>query len=99
MTIIKWIKLKNICEEMSGKTIHLHSSTDMPDDHIAGCEFTLQNADIILNMRHTKSEEMVIRSIAHELNHIIKGTKEHGSEFDMECIRIEERIKKEYFKK
>ena len=99
MTSIKWIKLKNICEGMSGKIIHLHSSTDMPDDHIAGCEFTNEVADIILNMRHTKSEEMVIKGVAHELNHVIKGTKEHGSEFDIERDRIEERIKEEYFKK
>ena len=99
MTIIKWIKLKKICEKMSGKTIHLHSSTDMPEDHIAGCEFSKGTADIILNMRHTKSEEMVIKGISHELNHIIKDTKDHDSEFDMECARIEEEIKDKYFKK
>ena len=90
--MIKWIQLKHICEDISGSTIHLHLSTDMPTDHIAGCEFTQTDAHIILNAAQVKSLDMIIRAIAHELQHVLNGNKEHRIDFDEKWALLEKKI-------
>ena len=94
--MIKWIQLKHICEDISGSTIHLHLSTDMPTDHIAGCEFTQTDAHIILNAAQVKSLDMIIRAIAHELQHVLNGNKEHRIDFDEKWALLEKRILEGY---
>ena len=96
MAMIKWIRLKNICEDISGFTVHLHLSTDMPTDHIAGCEFTKEDAHIILNAAQVKSLDMIIRAISHELQHVLNGNKDHRIDFDEKWMLLEKRITEEY---
>jgi len=93
---IRWIRLKKICEELCGREVHIHSSTEMPDDHVAGCEFNDDVADIILNMKLTKSEDMVIKAIAHEMVHILNNNNKHNIMFDKEWLEMENTIRSKY---
>ena len=75
---IKWLRLKRICEELSNRTVQIHSSTELDDDHIAATEFNEQEATILLNSGRTKSIEMVIKAIAHELTHIQENNNNYN---------------------
>lgn len=79
---IKWLRLKRICEELSGRTVQIHSSTEVADDHIAATEFNETEATILLNSGRTKSLEMVIRAIAHEITHIQESNDKHNIDFN-----------------
>jgi hypothetical protein len=96
--VIRWIALKNICDELVGhkQPVHLHASTDMPDDHIAGVEFSPNQVDIILNMALTKSEDMIIKALAHEMTHVLNGDQDHKINFDEQCLITENRIRERY---
>jgi Zn-dependent peptidase ImmA (M78 family) len=83
---------------MTGRKVTISSSTEMDKDYIAGCEFDDDKVDIILNMSRTKSEEMVLRSVAHEITHVMLGNNEHGQAFDAEWQKVESQIVREYNK-
>ena len=78
---IKWLRLKRICEELTNRIVQIHSSTELDDDHIAATEFNEQEATILLNSGRTKSVEMVIKAIAHELTHIQENNNNHNIAF------------------
>lgn len=94
--MVKWVRIKKICEEMCGRSVHIHSSTDVADDQIAGVEFDRQNVNIILNSRRTKKTDQILRAIAHEMTHVMMNSKEHGINFDTNWKRNEEIIKQQY---
>lgn len=94
--MIKWIKIQHICQKMCNRDVHLHSSTDMPDDQIAGTEFNDQSVAIILNMHRTKSLGMVIKAVAHEMTHVMLGTQDHNITFDAEWKKNEIYILQQY---
>lgn len=94
----KWIRLQHICEKLAKKTIHIHSSTDMTDDHVAATEFNNNEVNIILNMKRTKSTTMVIKAIAHEMVHVLEGTSDHNVDFDEKWSKLESKITEEYNK-
>lgn len=96
--VVKWVRIKRICEEMCGKSVHIHSSTDVSDDQIAGVEFTATEVNIILNMRRTKKESMILKAIAHEMTHVILGNREHGINFKEQWKTNEQFIVQEYNK-
>lgn len=96
--MIKWIRLKNICEKICERPVHIHASTDVSRDYIAGCEFNSHNVNIILNMAENKSEEKIICSIAHEITHVLLNNKKHDILFDNEWKKVEKLIMQEYNK-
>ena len=96
--MIKWLRLKRICEELCGRTVRIHSSTELSDDQVAGVEFNNDEVNIILNMRLTKSESMIIRALAHEMLHVINNNNSHNIDFDENWRDLEERIRIEYEK-
>lgn len=93
---MKWLKLKKICQEICNKKVHIHSSTDMPNNHIAGAEFDNKEVNIILNMQYTKTKNDIIKAIAHEITHVLKNSNEHTVDFEDEWRKNEEQIIKKY---
>ena len=96
--MIKWLRLKRICEELCGRIVRIHSSTELSDDQVAGVEFNNDEVNIILNMRLTKSESMIIRALAHEMLHVINNNNSHNIDFDEKWNDLEEKIRMEYEK-
>ncbi len=95
---IKWLRLKRICEELSNRTVQIHSSTELDDDHIAATEFNEQEATILLNSGRTKSIEMVIKAIAHELTHIQENNNNHNIDFNEKWEKNVEIVNEKYNK-
>ncbi|MFA5764667.1 MAG: hypothetical protein WC929_00775 [Bacilli bacterium] len=95
---IKWLRLKRICEEMTNRIVQIHSSTELDDDHIAATEFNEQEATILLNSGRTKSVEMVIKAIAHELTHIQENSNNHNIDFNEKWEKNVEIVTEKYNK-
>jgi hypothetical protein len=96
--MIKWIRLKNICEKLCERPVHIHASTDVSHNYIAGCEFNSHNVNIILNMENTKSDDLVIKALAHEVCHVLENNKRHGDDFDIKWLKLEQEIREGYEK-
>ena len=96
--MIKWIRLKRICERLCGRTVRIHSSTELSDDQIAGVEFDDREVTIILNMKLTKTETMVIKAISHEMLHVLNGNNNHNIDFEEKWLLLERRVLEEYEK-
>ena len=96
--MIKWIRLKRICERLCGRTVRIHSSTELSDDQIAGVEFDDREVTIILNMKLTKTETMVIKAISHEMLHVLNGNNNHNIDFEEKWLILERKVTNEYEK-
>ena len=83
---IKWIRLQNICEAIVDrkKTVHIHGSTDVPENLRAAVEQRGDRVDIVMNLLYNKDLADVIRSLAHEMTHIVlqAGNGAHGLRFN-----------------
>ena len=96
--MIKWIRLKRICERLCGRTVRIHSSTELSDDQVAGVEFDDREVTIILNMKLTKTETMVIKAISHEMLHVLNGNNNHNIDFEEKWLILERKVTNEYEK-
>lgn len=96
--MIKWIRLKRICEGLCGRTVRIHSSTELNDDQVAGVEFNESEVNIILNMKLTKTEDMIIKAISHEMLHVLTGNNNHNIDFEEKWLLLEKKILEEYEK-
>jgi predicted SprT family Zn-dependent metalloprotease len=70
----------------------------MSSDNIAGVEFNEKEVSIILNMEQTKSEDMVIKAISHEILHVLEGTNDHRIDFNDKWEKLESVVRNEYEK-
>lgn len=100
--IIKWFRLKEICEEILGimtkkrLVVNIHNSTDVPDSMLAAVCREGDRVDIALNALFNKQLEDVIENLAHELVHIIDHDEGHSADFARKAAAIQRRITADY---
>jgi len=76
---IKWIRLQDICKDIIFRkrqediSIFLHGSMDLPANLRATVERHGDRVDLLVNLTYNKGVEDIIKSLAHELAHIVLG--------------------------
>jgi hypothetical protein len=79
---IKWIRLRNICKELTKREVEITLSTSKNLANVnSAVSFNNIGAKIILNAEQCKKLETVIKAIAHEVAHIQNGDNSHTNEF------------------
>jgi Zn-dependent peptidase ImmA (M78 family) len=89
---IKWKKLKNIICDIAKRNVEIIVSTTIHENINA----VTDKKDIIINGNNIKSVKMVIRSIAHELVHIIDNLNDGTKSFKKKWNDYEKIIKRKY---
>lgn len=90
---IRWIRLKKICEELTGCPVRLTASTSLPYNLKGSIVQDSKGYHIILNACHVKTESEVVEVISHELAHI-KFPGQHSNKYEEEMKRLLKQIKK-----
>jgi len=95
--MIKWIRLKNICEEIVEQniTISVSTSNDLAAVNSV-VSFDNQQAHIILNGLSCKGISQVIKAVAHELVHIVLNSAGHPENFEEKWFYYETKILERY---
>jgi uncharacterized protein (UPF0335 family) len=52
--------------------------------------------EIVLNLHYNKNKEQVIKSIAHEIAHVLNKSDSHGHDHKKLCNKLVQQIKQEY---
>ncbi len=95
---IKWRRLKRLAEAAISRTVAIHCSTEIPIELRAAADIYAEHMDIVLNLQHVKSEEDVIRAVAHELAHAIENSERHGEAFDRAWAKLYDKLREDYLK-
>jgi hypothetical protein len=95
--LIRWLRLKETCEAILAEhhfelQVFLHLSSDVPDDYKALVQRKGDEVNILLNMKYNKGLDDVIRSIAHELAHVVADSSGHKNIFRPLWRRLERRL-------
>lgn len=92
---IQWIKLRRICERLSGKEVHIQASTDIDMKTRSGVIQKDNKVDILINLNLIKRLDAVINALSHELSHITLNTS-NDNLIGGEWLRLRDEIKKLY---
>jgi hypothetical protein len=99
-TKIKWKHLNRICTKMCQREINI-TLTDHKfyQDYatVSAVVFNQDKADILLNMNKVKDIFMTIKSIAHEVAHILLGNSKHGKKFQKKWEETERAVTQGYY--
>ncbi len=97
-TKIKWLRLKRIAQDMSGRKVEISGSTSLRSEIKAAVQYDDKNVDIAINLGCIKSIKDVIAAISHELAHVILGVDTDDQSHQKEWVRLEEEITRLYHK-
>ena len=95
--MIKWKRLKQISEQVTGIEVNIYGSTKL-EGLRAAIEFNEEKADVALNLNMNKGIEELISSLAHELAHVTVYSTQHNREHSQESDRLRDKINKLYRK-
>jgi hypothetical protein len=95
---IQWLRLQEICLDIIDRkgVLHVHASTDVPENLRAAVSREGDRIDILMNMLYNKNLEAMIESLAHEMAHIVLGSEGHGAAFDRKWEELRKSITREY---
>lgn len=94
---IKWSKLVSISKEITGKDVSINLSTEKSiRNFFALANISRYKITIYINGNKCKSEQDVIKAIAHELAHDTANTTNDSEDHRKEWERLEEVIKSKY---
>ena len=95
--MIKWLRLKNICEEIVEQniTISLSTSNDLAAVNSV-VSFDNQQAHIILNGLFCKGIPQIVKAVSHELVHIVLNSAGHPKDFEEKWVYYETKILERY---
>ena len=94
--IIRWLRLKRICSELTGRKVELLASTSLPESMRAAVTIRDDLVSIALNLSYVKSDMQVIRALSHEIAHVMLGTSDHTEAHEAMWDAMDERIKAMY---
>jgi hypothetical protein len=94
--IIRWLRLRRICSELTGKQVELLASTTLPREMRAAVTVQGDNVSIAMNLAFAKSEAQVIRALSHEIAHVMLGSSDHTEKHEAMWDAMDERIKAMY---
>ncbi len=80
MNRIKWLKLKSIVKEITEKEVEFVASTH-PSEFRAFVVAKGNKIEIYLNMEFAKDVDDVIKSLAHEVAHVLLNDNKHTNKF------------------
>lgn len=92
---IKWIRLKNICCELTGLDVQIIASTH-ESNYRAFVRREGLIIEIYLNLKFAKTINDVIESLAHELAHVILDSDRHCNNFTIKMNELKNLIKEKY---
>lgn len=93
---MKWVKLKNICEEILGRPVEINGSTSITEIK-AGLIDNGRTAEILINFNLLKKEDDTIRGVAHELAHSMLFTSDEGELHQKTWESVYKILKDKYF--
>ena len=68
------------------------------EESISAVSFNEMEANFFLDGRRVKSEDMVIKALAHEVAHVILNDASHNTNFKKKWKEVRKEINKRYFK-
>ena len=95
MNTIMWSRLKEISKNIVGKNVEIFATTEMLHQR-AVVRSTPEMVEIILNLAYSKTPGQVIKSLAHELSHVLLGSDQHTNEFRLKWKSLESVITEKY---
>jgi predicted metal-dependent hydrolase len=99
MTDIKFIRLKDIAEEISGMPVDITITTMLEDTDkygAVGIDRTSGKVSILVDAS-AKSDEAIISVLAHELAHVLTNTG-HGPDFEKKRHEILDTFLEKYWR-
>lgn len=92
--MIKWIRLREICEELTGLPVKFYLGE--MHEHERACVLKEGNEiEIAMNLLYCKTLEDVVDNLAHELAHVLSN-KEHTDEFEKKFNELRAIIMNKY---
>lgn len=92
--MVDFVKLKKICEDLSQKKIEIlyvtyYLKDEECQEFTAATNVSKFSAEIILSAKNCKTDEKIIKAVAHELVHILNYSSSHLFDFTEQWDKTE----------
>lgn len=79
---MKWIKMKHVLKEMTGRYVEIVLSSELSDNLRCAVEFDSSQVLLCLNLKYAKDYNSVVESISHEIAHVQCGHNNHDADWE-----------------
>jgi hypothetical protein len=93
---VMWKRIRDEASGIVKRKVVFHLTSDMPDNLFGATRFNDKKVEIFISMDDCKTVDMVIKTVSHELAHVILNNAEDSAEHQQEWTYIESILKKTY---